>query len=93
MTSTVNRAIAVFRALLADGRTLDEALDALRRAGLSKVESMAVLARSGHCDLIAAKQLVHFSPVWDDRRERDEQFHDLLESALDGVVEGEDAEG
>lgn len=36
-------------------------------------------------DHAAAKAAVHFSPVWAERREADEQLHDALERELRNI--------
>jgi hypothetical protein len=59
------------RAGLDRGAGMDEVLDDLRRAGLDKIDSVAVLHRAAGVTLVEAKALVHDSQVWADRRDGD----------------------
>jgi hypothetical protein len=70
------------RRLLADGKTLDEALAALRANGVSKLHCVIAVKNFRRCDIGEAKQLVHFSSAWANVRERDESFHAELEEGL-----------
>ena len=70
------------RRLLAEGKTFDEALAALRANGVSKLHCVVAVKNFRHCELSEAKQLVHFSSAWADVRERDESFHAELEGGL-----------
>jgi ribosomal protein L7/L12 len=60
---------------------LDVALEALRAAGASKVESIACVRSVCGCDLAEAKRLVHLSLAWDDVREMHDHLHDEVERA------------
>jgi len=73
------------RRLLADGKTLDEALAALRAKGLSIIECIMAVREFRHCDLAEAKQVVHFSSAWADMREQHDQFHRELEEVADEI--------
>jgi hypothetical protein len=78
------------RRLLAEGKTLDEALAALRARGLSIMQCINAVRIFRKCDLTEAKQIVHFSPAWKDVREGNERFHQELEDALNqDAQEGE----
>ena len=81
--------IADCRAIHANG-SLDRACAHLRARGLSKVESIAVMAQALDVELTDAKRLVHLSPAWADRRAGDEELHDRLEEALDEIVDGDE---
>lgn len=70
-----------------NGGTVDDLLFFLRRAGFWKVESVRALRELEHMTLPQAKVAVHLSPVWSDRYEADEAFHDQLENKLNGLVE------
>ena len=61
------------------GATFEELIRYLREAGCSKIDSIAVLNTS--CGLAKAKELVHLSPTWDDRRAADDAFHATVEEA------------
>jgi hypothetical protein len=71
------------RRLLAEGKTLDGALKALRAKGLSIMECIIAVRKFRQCALAEAKEVVHMSPAWDDVRKLNEQFHQELETALD----------
>jgi hypothetical protein len=79
------------RALRARSGAVAECCALLRARGLSKVESIVVLAQALGLSLDAAKRTVHFSAAWSDRRASDEQFHEDLERALRQVEAGEDS--
>jgi hypothetical protein len=51
----------------------------MRRAGLSKVYSIHMLAYIIDIPHNEAKKLAHFSNAWKDVKKRDEDFHDLLD--------------
>ena len=68
--------------MIEDGATSDDVLAFLRERGRAKLESIAVVSNLPGMDLRSAKPLVHNSPVWADRRETDEAFHDQLEVAF-----------
>jgi hypothetical protein len=59
----------------AQGEDFENLLEFLRSAGASKVDSIAVIVSACDVDLRRAKELVHFSSAWRDRREADETFH------------------
>jgi hypothetical protein len=63
------------RRLLADGNTLDQSLAALRAKGASIIGCIYAVRKFRDCDLAEAKQMVHFSPAWADRREEHDKFH------------------
>lgn len=67
------------RRALADGKTLDEALAALRARGVSILECIISVQKFRRCGLAEAKKLVHFSDAWADMREQHDQFHRELE--------------
>jgi hypothetical protein len=54
----------------------------LRASGCSKIDSIAVLIETYGIDLAKAKEVVHFSPSWDDTRASDEKFHEKLVDIL-----------
>jgi len=63
------------RRLLADGNTLDQSLAALRTKGASIIGCIYAVKKFRDCDLSEAKQMVHLSPAWADRREEHDKFH------------------
>jgi hypothetical protein len=67
-----------FRDLLAEGKTLDDALAGLRKRGCTKIDSIRVLNTFGWCSR-DAKAAVHLSAAWADVREGDDRLHDSLE--------------
>jgi hypothetical protein len=64
---------------------IGEAVGFLRGRGLSKVQSIAVIADRFGLPLDEAKRIVHFSDVWSDVRDRDEQLHDGLHATLSAL--------
>jgi hypothetical protein len=50
----------------------------LRGQGCLKLDSMAILRQVLDISLGEAKGLVHCSATWQDVRERDDKFHDIL---------------
>jgi hypothetical protein len=50
----------------------------LRGQGCLKLDSMAILRQVLDISLGQAKGLVHCSATWQDVRERDDKFHDIL---------------
>jgi hypothetical protein len=80
--------IADCRAVLAEA-PVEQACAYLRAEGLSKVESIVVLAAALRVDPTEAKRLIHFNPAWADRRANDEEFHESLEKALEELAEDE----
>ena len=67
------------RRMLADGKTLDEALAALRAKGLSIIGCIISVQKFRRCDLGEAKKIVHFSSAWAHMREQHNPFHRELE--------------
>lgn len=78
--------VAECRRRFSEGQTPDEIIAYMRRAGLSKMESLKVLVDLGHATPTEAKRLVHLSPVWKDAFQRDEKLHDQLESLARGEI-------
>jgi hypothetical protein len=64
------------------GASVDELVAWLRGYGCSKIECMYILVRSLGLQLEEAKRIVHFSPVWEDRRASDDELHDALENFI-----------
>jgi ribosomal protein L7/L12 len=66
------------RQMLAEGKSVDTVLAYLRATNVSKIASMQVLMTVMNVSLKQAKEMVHLSTVWSDRRQRDDAFHDSL---------------
>ena len=75
------------RRLLADGNTLDQSLAALRAKGAGVIACIFAVRKFRHCDLAEAKEIVHFSSAWADRREEYEKFHAELEEVAETMDE------
>jgi hypothetical protein len=54
----------------------------LRASGCSKIDSMAILRGACGIDLAKAKEIVHFSATWADRKALDEKFHEDIVATL-----------
>ena len=70
------------RARSAQGESIERLLEYLRSAGCSKVDSITVIMKARGIDLRKAKELVHFSSAWNDRRVVDNEFHDAISDEL-----------
>ncbi len=64
--------------MLSHGTPVEKILAHLREAGLSKGQSIWVLATASGKPLQKAKELVHFSKVWADVSARDEELHENI---------------
>jgi len=66
-------------------------LSALRGNGFGKVDCIRALRQMSDISLREAKEIVHCSAVWADRRAADDDFHEAAYQALlqDGWVEEE----
>ena len=74
---------ALVKENLGTSADLDLVVRELKRNGLSKIESMFVLARLFNMTLQDAKPFVHLSTHWSEEKENDEKFVDQLhEEAL-----------
>jgi hypothetical protein len=78
------------RRKLADGKILDQALAELRSEGASILQCIAAVENVQRCGLAEAKRLVHFSPVWADMREANENFHAELEQIAKESIDESD---
>jgi hypothetical protein len=58
------------------GESAEEILRDFRRRGLTKVESVAVLAGCSGISLTDAKRIVHESATWADAKARDDSIFD-----------------
>jgi hypothetical protein len=75
------------RQLLADGNTLDQSLAALRAKGVGIIACIFAVKKFRECDLVEAKEIVHFSSAWADRREEYDRFHAELEEIAEKIDE------
>ena len=57
-------------------------LHSMRAQGATKIESIRALRRVANMPLGEAKEVVHFSPTWADRRAADDRFHQAVITAL-----------
>ena len=64
------------------GADVEAATGYLRASGCSKIDSIAVLIGAYGIGLGKAKEVVHFSPTWEDTRAADEEFHEEIVDVL-----------
>jgi hypothetical protein len=64
------------------GEELENVLSFLRGSGCSKLESIAVVASCSEIGLARAKEVVHLSAVWNDRRVSDDALHETTVNAI-----------
>jgi hypothetical protein len=69
-------------------RQAGEILVCLRDEGFSKVGCIQAAVEILRLPLVDAKRLVHESRAWADRREPDDQFHEVLEVVFRAGVSG-----
>ncbi len=74
------------RRMLADGKTLDQALGELRAAGAAMSDCLATVRAFRRCDIVEAKQVVLASPAWSDYRDGTEEFLQVLSETDDNDV-------
>jgi ribosomal protein L7/L12 len=79
---TRDELISEFKRRSENGEGVEAAIGNLRAIGCSKIESIAVLIEAYGIGLAKAKELVHLSPTWADRKVADDKFHDDLIDAL-----------
>jgi hypothetical protein len=71
-----------------EGARWDEILQTLRGEGFSKVDCIRATVEILRLPLADAKRLVRESQAWVDRREPDDQFHEVLEAELRAEASG-----
>lgn len=64
--------------MLRSGESIDGVLQFLRESNCSKLDCIWLLEDVAGMTPLEAKKAVHFSPVWQDVRSRDEALHDKL---------------
>ncbi len=80
---------ALFEKYANEETDLNSVLVRLRTDGASKVHSIAALCGALDWRIQDAKALVHNSAAWEDVRERDEQFHEDFERAIQATIDSE----
>lgn len=76
------RLIAECKRRYESGEDAEQLIAFLRSSGCSKIESIAVIASACGVGLGRAKEMVHLSPTWDDRRTSDDEFHAAIEDEI-----------
>lgn len=71
------------KAMLSEGKTIEDVLAFLREEGCSRVDSIKAVMVLEDKTLSQAKETVHYSKTWEDTRESAEVFHDSLLDALE----------
>jgi len=79
-------------AMAARGEGVDAMIARMKQDGLPKVQSIRLLSDVAHIRLGEAKKKVHFSPVWEDRRESDDAFHETALRAFRAAEPSSEAE-
>jgi hypothetical protein len=75
--------------MLRGGQDIEDVLRFLRSEGCTIIDSIKLTKLLTGMSLGAAKELVHTSQAWRDRREANDRFHDVLEDvAKDAVAAG-----
>jgi hypothetical protein len=64
------------------GQDVESIIGYLRASGCSKIDSIALLAGADGIGLAKAKEVVHLSATWADRRASDDKFHEDISRAL-----------
>jgi ribosomal protein L7/L12 len=67
-----------FRLLVESGEPQQEVIAKMRLAGLHKIQSIKLVSEFYQMPVGEAKQMVHRSDTWSDRRESDEAFHEVV---------------
>ena len=71
-----------------EGARWDAILQTLRGEGFSKVDCIRATVEILRLPLADAKRVVHESQAWADRRESDDQFHEVLEAEFRAQASG-----
>jgi ribosomal protein L7/L12 len=69
--------------MLLAGASVDDALESMRREGLSRIASISMLVELTGMSLRDAKVAVHMSRAWEDLRTDAEAFHERFEQAAE----------
>lgn len=80
----VDRSVLIAKCidLTAQGSDREGLVSFLRRAGCSKIDSIAILKDALGIGLGSAKELVHLSKTWEDRRDADDKLHEQIEKDI-----------
>jgi hypothetical protein len=81
-SSAHDQFVGLARARLAAGSGHDDVLGEFRQQGLHKIDCINVIQEATGLSHAEAKRLVHYSPVWADRRDGDEYVEELFWRAL-----------
>jgi len=66
---------------------IEHAITLLRELGYSKIGSMIVLMEVLELNTSQAKEIVHLSEAWTDRRASDDRFHEQLLKLVDELAD------
>lgn len=75
------------RDIFLKGKGYEPVIEFLKGLGLSKIQSMLYLVESEIASLQEAKEIVHKSIAWAERRDADEEFQERLHDAISGKKE------
>jgi len=60
----------------------------LRKNGANQIDSIKILKEITGREVKDCKALLHSSKTWEDRRELDQQLHDLAEAVIKDLADG-----
>ena len=72
--------------LWAESENREAFLRRLRELGAEKIESIRSVRRLANISLGEAKEVVHFSRTWADRRAADDEFHESVIATCDEIM-------
>jgi hypothetical protein len=78
------------RKLFSAGEGYEVIVEFLKNAGLSKFESMILMVESEIASLGQAKEIVHKSESWAERRDSDDEFHKQIHQAVSVAAKTDD---
>ena len=78
--------VMIARDRLRAGRDLDEVLRLLRANGFTMIDSIKATMELKGVSVAEAKEIVHASGAWSDRREAHDAFHRALEETVEAVT-------
>lgn len=82
--------LAESQRILDEGGAVDDIIAFMRAQGHGKIESIKVLHDLRKLTLAQAKNIVHFSPAWEDRREADDALHEDVARAVSEIAREDD---
>lgn len=74
------------RAMLCRGLSFEDVIRVGRKAGGSKIDCIRILQQISDMNVQRAKQLVHHSEIWADRKDDGDMFPDDIEKNLEGLA-------